>query len=137
MKKQFILEIEVDEENIAQLYPNYASNYQSVGEFIDSELPHPKPDTMMCPSDNDLATWGFEKRILSRVNYEPPYAVAESKLVDDVIEEIKKAVETGDLTAVDELLRFTPRQNLIRFLPEEQWNGHCTEEDTEVFEDYE
>ncbi len=40
------------------------------------------------------------------------------KLVDLVIERIKEDINCGDLTAIDELLRFVPRENLIGFLPE-------------------
>jgi hypothetical protein len=39
-------------------------------------------------------------------------------LVDKVIEQIKEDVRLGDLTAVDELLKFVPEQNLKAYLPE-------------------
>ena len=42
-------------------------------------------------------------------------------LVDRVIEEIKNNILAGDLTAIDELLKFIPKENLIAFLPEEEW----------------
>ena len=41
------------------------------------------------------------------------------RLVDIVIEQIKKDFAMGDETAVDELLRFIPDENLIGFLPDE------------------
>jgi len=53
--------------------------------------------------------------------YEPSYAEGESKLVNAVINEMKYQIEDGDWTAIDELLRFVPRENLINFLPEEKW----------------
>ena len=43
------------------------------------------------------------------------------ELIDRVIEGIKKDINDGDLTGIDELLRFVPDENLIWFLPEEEW----------------
>lgn len=43
------------------------------------------------------------------------------QLINEVIENIKKDVYSGDLTAVDELLRFIPTKYLIGYLPEEEW----------------
>lgn len=40
------------------------------------------------------------------------------KLVDSAIERIKEDINCGDLTAIDELLRFVPKENLIGFLPD-------------------
>jgi hypothetical protein len=42
-----------------------------------------------------------------------------NNLVDSVIEKIKEDIKDGDLTAIDELLRFVPKENLIGYLPEE------------------
>jgi hypothetical protein len=52
------------------------------------------------------------------------YATGESPLVDAVMEEMKKQIEVGDWTAIDELLRYVPIKNLINFLPEEDWNKY-------------
>lgn len=41
-------------------------------------------------------------------------------LIDRVIEEIKNDILVGDLTAIDALLTFVPKENLIAFLPEEE-----------------
>jgi hypothetical protein len=46
------------------------------------------------------------------------------ELVDRVIEKIKEDIVDGDLTAVDELLKFIPTKNLIAFLPEEEWEKY-------------
>jgi hypothetical protein len=50
-------------------------------------------------------------------------------LIDRVIEEIKKDILDGDLTAIDSLLTFVPKENLIAFLPEDEWerfeNDYC------------
>ena len=43
------------------------------------------------------------------------------KLIDAVIEQIKTNLNDKDETAIDELLRFVPKENLIGFLPEEDW----------------
>ena len=40
-------------------------------------------------------------------------------LVDSVIEKMIEDINDGDLTAIDELLRFVPKENLIGYLPEE------------------
>lgn len=52
-----------------------------------------------------------------------------SKLIDRVIEEIKMDINSGDVTALDELLTFIPKENLIGYLPEEEWeqyeNDYC------------
>jgi len=45
-------------------------------------------------------------------------------LIDRVIEEIRKDFAMGDLTALDELLTFVPRENLIGYLPEEEWDKY-------------
>lgn len=42
----------------------------------------------------------------------------EEKLYDKVLEQIKEDIATGDLTALDELIRFIPRKNLEAYLPE-------------------
>ena len=68
--------------------------------------------------------------------HEPPLAEGESKLVDAVLNEIENAFEQGDVQAVDELLRFCPRINLIQYLPEEQWNQFATEEELDVIYNY-
>jgi len=45
-------------------------------------------------------------------------------LLDAVCDEMKKQIDDGDWTAIDELLRFVPRENLINFLPEEDWKNY-------------
>lgn len=43
------------------------------------------------------------------------------KLVDEVIKELKKSLEMGDETTLDELLHMIPVSNLVQSLPEERW----------------
>lgn len=56
--------------------------------------------------------------------YEQSVAEGPSVLVDAVIEEIKKQIEKKDLTSIDELLRFIPKDTLLQFLPEAEWNKY-------------
>jgi hypothetical protein len=44
-----------------------------------------------------------------------------SKLIERVVEQIKADLSMGDVTAIEELLSFVPRENLIGYLPEEEW----------------
>jgi len=53
----------------------------------------------------------------------------ESPLVTRVVEEIKEAVRNSDVEAVDELLRFCPRINLIQYLPEDEWEKWMTQKE--------
>lgn len=43
------------------------------------------------------------------------------QLIDAVILEMREQIELGDWTSIDELLRFVPYENLVQFLPEEDW----------------
>lgn len=49
------------------------------------------------------------------------------KLVDDVIEDLKKSLAQGDYTVLDELLKFIPSKNLVQALPEEKWGDYQME----------
>jgi hypothetical protein len=42
----------------------------------------------------------------------------QDELYDKVLEQIKQDVVDGDLSAIDELLRFVPKENLEAYLPE-------------------
>ena len=48
-------------------------------------------------------------------------------LIDRVIEEIKSDILMSDLTALDELLTFIPREYLLGYLPEEEWEKYETD----------
>jgi hypothetical protein len=48
----------------------------------------------------------------------------EGRLVADVIEEMQNVIEHGDWDAIDELLRFVPRERLIGFLPDVKQELH-------------
>ncbi len=45
-------------------------------------------------------------------------------LIERVIELIKNDIECGDVTALYELLESTPTENLISYLPEEEWENY-------------
>lgn len=42
-------------------------------------------------------------------------------LFERIIEQIKTDFSNGDIEALEELLSFVPRENLIGYLPEEEW----------------
>jgi len=44
------------------------------------------------------------------------------ELVDEVIIALKRDLEMGDETVLDELLHMIPVSNLVQSLPEERWN---------------
>jgi hypothetical protein len=44
-------------------------------------------------------------------------------LLDKVLDQLVQDVQAGDLTAIEELLKFIPEENLIAFLPEEITNA--------------
>ena len=48
-------------------------------------------------------------------------------LINRVIEQIKTDLAYGELEAVEELLSFIPKENLIGFLPEEEWEKYENE----------
>jgi hypothetical protein len=50
-------------------------------------------------------------------------------LIERVVEQIKQDINNGDVTALEELLSFTPKENLIAYLPEEEWNNKFDEEE--------
>ena len=50
-----------------------------------------------------------------------------SSLINRVIVEIQRDFAMGDLTALDELLSYIPKENLIGYLPEEEWEQYENE----------
>lgn len=44
-----------------------------------------------------------------------------SLLIERVLEQIKADLSMGDVTAIEELLSFVPKENLLGYLPEEEW----------------
>lgn len=42
-------------------------------------------------------------------------------LIETAMEQIKLDVHCGDYEAIEELLKFCPIENLIAYLPEEDW----------------
>ena len=41
-----------------------------------------------------------------------------NELLEAVLEQIKKDVESGDMTAIEELIKFIPQDRLVNFLSE-------------------
>ena len=50
-----------------------------------------------------------------------------SKLIERVLEQIKSDLFNGDVEAIEELLSFVPKENLIGYLPEEEWERYENE----------
>lgn len=46
------------------------------------------------------------------------------KLIEEVVEEIEQCLKHGYKEALEELLSFTPVENLIGYLPEERWEKY-------------
>ena len=46
--------------------------------------------------------------------------LADGDLYDDVMEQMAEDMRNSDFTAIEELLKFVPRENLIAYLPEEK-----------------
>ena len=42
-------------------------------------------------------------------------------LIERVVEQIKNDLLVGDVQALEELLSFVPKENLLGYLPEEEW----------------
>lgn len=65
--------------------------------------------------DYDAMTDDYAKEVIEEAKQEQNIG---QDLIDKCIERIKEDVESGDLTAIDELLKFVPKQFLEGFLPE-------------------
>jgi hypothetical protein len=50
-----------------------------------------------------------------------------SSLINRVIVEIQRDFAMGDLTSLEELLSFVPKENLLQYLPEEEWEKYENE----------
>jgi superfamily II helicase len=48
-------------------------------------------------------------------------------LIERVVEQIKNDLAMGDVEAIEELLSFVPKENLIAYLPEEEWEKYENE----------
>lgn len=48
-------------------------------------------------------------------------------LIERVVEQIKSDLSNGWEESIEELLSFVPRENLIGFLPEEEWDKYENE----------
>ena len=53
----------------------------------------------------------------------------DSPFIDAVLDEMRNAFAIEDLEAIDELLRFIPRINLVQYLPEEEWEKWMSKEE--------
>ena len=53
-------------------------------------------------------------------------------LIDAVLEQIRKDVRDGDLTAIEELIMRLPHHRLVGYLPEDQWINHPEQDNGQV-----
>ena len=53
--------------------------------------------------------------------------MANQKLIDAVLQQIKKDIVAGDSTAVEALIKNIDHDQLVQFLPEDQWINHPKE----------
>ena len=53
-------------------------------------------------------------------------------LIDRVLEQIRKDVRAGDLTAIEELIMRLQHHRLVAYLPEEQWINHPEQDHGQV-----
>ena len=54
------------------------------------------------------------------------------KLIDAGVNQIRSDVNSGDLTAVEELIRTIDYDRLLNFLPEDQWINHPKDDHGQV-----
>lgn len=90
-------------------------------------------DAWISPDDNEEGTVIAKVHPDGRVEYiddrarKDKYAQemiiqsVQDQLYNMVVERIKEDIEAGDVTAIIELLEFCPNENLIDYLPEEEW----------------
>jgi len=63
----------------------------------------------------------------------------EQHIIDAVIDQIKFDIDSGDLTAIEELLKVVPEENLIGFLVEEKCHycgGNCSQDEEYACDGY-
>lgn len=48
-------------------------------------------------------------------------------LIERVVEQIKSDLLSGDVESLEELLSFVPKENLLGYLPEEEWEKYENE----------
>ena len=66
---------------------------------------------------NESAVWEFRKAAASLL-LDKRYKKADHPDLFQLVTEIKNDVASGDVTAIDELLKFVPTKNLLAFLPD-------------------
>jgi hypothetical protein len=107
---------------------------KKIGKFQVSDRAPKAGDLMVCVNKKSLNY--METSVTNKVlvdnnaidtkNWKVVENVEELKqeLVDEVIENLKKDIKSGDLTVLDELLKFIPNKNLVQSLDEERWSDY-------------
>lgn len=81
------------------------------GEVKKGNSPLCEPNDLDCPNVQAAIERAKEKQ-----------SDIKQKLVDEALEEIKKDIANGDLTAIEELLMQHKFKAVLSYLPEEKWN---------------
>ena len=93
------------------------SNYEDIVQFCYEDVCETAdPENW----NNDDVVIAFRRWIENNSTPEPD----KQPLIDACIEQIKKDINDGDLTALDELLSKMPWENLKFYLPEEEWEKY-------------
>ena len=69
----------------------------------------------------DNGHWAYGSQIILMEDVKEFTEERKQELVDEVIKGLKKDMEMGDETILDELLKMIPVKNLLQALPEERW----------------
>lgn len=68
MKRRFVVEIEVDEKNISDKYPNFKLNYgTNFKEFIKSLMKDFEYEGNTNMAKDGLKEWGYSKKVLKEI----------------------------------------------------------------------
>jgi hypothetical protein len=70
VKKRFIVQIEVDEKNIAKKYPNYNLNWDNANDFIKGIMNDFKFDGDTNTSKDGIKEWGYSKKVIKEISME-------------------------------------------------------------------
>jgi predicted RNA-binding Zn-ribbon protein involved in translation (DUF1610 family) len=101
-------------EKIYELCPHCENEVELDNDFVVQECPECKHPILPCSICEHTNEHGCHTKC-------DTCPLNEQLLIDNVLYHIKRDCESGDVTAIEELIRFCPKKNLIAFLPEEEW----------------
>jgi len=65
----------------------------------------------------------YESEVLNEISTKRTGGKPSQELIDRVMEGIRLDVDNEEIDALEELLRFCPKKNLIAYLPEDEWES--------------